>query len=576
LDDDVVPVNLLARIKLIQRMLSFRKTFYAIALLGTVLSQAVYSQKLLPGPQVLTFFSDADDTEQPYGVYIPKNYDPGKKYPLVIMLHGAGSNHRLALRRVFGKSNSNGENDVEATRYFPEWKDVDYIVATPYARGTAGYQGIAEKDVYDVLADVKKRFSIDEDRTYLTGLSMGGGGTLWIGMTRPDIWAAIAPVCPAPPRGTDALAMNALNVPAHFFHGDQDQAVPVAVSREWVKKLKEFGYQVEYVEYPGVNHDSWVNAYKDEAIFDWFSKFKRNRYPDRVRFASSQYKYNSAYWVTFDRLTPGKVASIDAKFTAPNQLDITTTDLGAFTLKPEGHPQFKNDQPLSVTLNGKKIKTPAGTSLSFKEEGGKWMPGKYDADANAKKQLAEGPISAAFAGRHIYVYGTGGNPAEAEVKARMEIATQAANWSLYRNAFLGRIMFFPRVVADKDVRPSDLESCDLILFGTKETNKLIEKYSDRLPMQLNASVTDHGLFYVFPADGHYIAINSGLPWWTDAQLQGLPFFPQPYVSLPGLKDYMLFKGSTKNIIAEGYFDHHWKLPEADAKKIASSGVITLK
>ena len=86
------------------------------------------------GPQVLTFFSDADDTEQPYGLYLPKNFDASKKYPLVIMLHGAGSNHRLALRRVFGKSNANGENDVEATRYFPQWDDVDLIVASPYAR----------------------------------------------------------------------------------------------------------------------------------------------------------------------------------------------------------------------------------------------------------------------------------------------------------------------------------------------------------------------------------------------------------------------------------------------------------
>jgi poly(3-hydroxybutyrate) depolymerase len=79
-------------------------------------SQAQY---LVPGPQVLTFFSSADDTDQPYGIYIPKNYDPAKKYPLVMMLHGAGSNHRLALRRVFGKSNAAEETDVEATRNFP-------------------------------------------------------------------------------------------------------------------------------------------------------------------------------------------------------------------------------------------------------------------------------------------------------------------------------------------------------------------------------------------------------------------------------------------------------------------------
>ena len=94
-----------------------------------------------------------------------------------------------------------------------------------------GYQGIAEKDVYDVLAGVKTPLPIDEDRVYLTGLSMGGGGTLWLGLTRPDIWAAIAPVCPAPAQGLEELAPNALNLPVHLFHGDEDRAVPVEVSR---------------------------------------------------------------------------------------------------------------------------------------------------------------------------------------------------------------------------------------------------------------------------------------------------------------------------------------------------------
>jgi enterochelin esterase-like enzyme len=536
-----------------------------------------WGQTLPSGPQVLTFFSDADDTEQPYGLYLPKNYNPQKKYPLVVMLHGAGSNHRLALRRVFGKSNIDGETDVEATRYFPEWKDVDYIVATPYARGTAGYQGVAEKDVYDVLADVKKRFNVDEDRTYLTGLSMGGGGTLWIGMTRPDIWAAIAPVCPAPPTGTDALAMNALNVPAHFFHGEADPVVKVDVSRDWVKKLKEYGSTVEYAEYPGVLHDSWVNAYKDGFIFEWFSKFKRNAFPDQVRFASTQYKYNRAYWVTLDELTPGTLATIDAKFTDTNRLTITTQSLGAFSLQPEGHSKFKKDQPLEILINGKKLKLPAASTVSLKFENGKWIAGKYTAEATAKKPGAEGPLRDAFASRHIYVFGTGGNPTPEEMKNRIALVNQAANWSEYRNAFLGRIMFFPRVVADREVRPSDLQSANLIVFGTPETNSIIAKYSDRLPITLNAgAAADHGLFYIFPVDNHYVAVNSGLPWWTNVQAQGFPFLPLPYLSLGGFKDYLLFKTSASNIIAEGTFDHRWKLSSADAKKLSDSGAVTIK
>src|SRR5690606_14184736 len=96
------------------------------ALAGLLLLVALHNvsvaQMMEPGPQVVTFYSDVDDTEQPYALYLPKDFDASKRYPLVISLHGAGSNHRLNLKRVFGKSNLPGETDVEASRYFPEWE----------------------------------------------------------------------------------------------------------------------------------------------------------------------------------------------------------------------------------------------------------------------------------------------------------------------------------------------------------------------------------------------------------------------------------------------------------------------
>ena len=539
-----------------------------------VSATASFSQKLSSGPQVVTFFSDVDDTEQPYGLYLPKNYDPGKKYPLVIMLHGAGSNHRLALRRVFGKSNANGETDVEATRYFPEWKDIDYIVASPFARGTAGYQGIPEKDVYDVLADVKKRFNIDEDRTYLTGLSMGGGGTLWIGLTRPDIWAALAPVCPAPPRGTDIYMPNALNVPMHFFHGDADRAVPVSISRDWVKKLKDLGAKVEYEEYPGVDHNSWENAYKDEKIFAWFDQFKRSRFPDQVKFSTAQLKYNKAYWVQFDEITPGTPASIDARFISPNQLQITTSNLKGFSLQLKGHPKYDNAQPLTITLDGKKVKNSSKDSISFSWRNEKWLNEKTSLSPLQKRPGHEGPVSQILSRRHIYVYGTGGNPSEQEQKARAEIATLAGNWSVYRNEFLGRIMFFPRIIADKDVRASDFETADMILFGNKETNSVIAKYADQLPMHLDANEKELGLVYFFNVGERNVVINSGLPWWTGSDAQSYSS-PPIFQQAANFKDFILFRGSVKKVVTEGLFDNDWNIP-ATQRKLLSENRVTLK
>jgi poly(3-hydroxybutyrate) depolymerase len=547
------------------------KRYTLFFLILSVFSLTTAQAQTLPsGPQVLTFFSSLDDTEQPYGLYLPPSYDPQKKYPLVIMLHGAGSNHRLALRRVFGKSNANGENDVEATRYFPEWKDVEFIVASPYARGTAGYQGIAEKDVYDVLADVKKRFNVDEDRTYLTGLSMGGGGTLWIGLTRPDVWAALAPVCPAPPAGTDQYAMNSFNLPVHFFHGDADKAVPVSVSRDWVKNLRDIGTKVEYIEYPGVEHNSWENAYKDESIFTWFSQFKRNKYPDHIKFSTAVNKYNKAYWLKVDHISSGNTGKIEAKFTQANQLDVTASGVSGFTITLKDHPKYTSGAPLQLMLNGKKQKVSSTDSISFVLKDGKWVSGKYSATALTKKAGAEGPISDAFSQRHIYVYGTMGSPTPEEIKSRMDIAFQAANWSVYRNAFLGRIMFFPRIVADRDVRPSDLESCNLILFGTKETNSIIQQYEKQLPMHLNGDQKDVSLVYVYPVNGHYIVVNSGIPWWNTPTPSPFPAIPAQ--ALGRAKDFLLFRNTMTNMITEGYFDDNWKVSEEQKKVLKENGV----
>src|SRR5215472_4293223 len=98
---------------------------------------------LLAQGQVLTFQA-VDGSEQPYAVYAPK-IEMGKTYPLVISLHMEQSTHRLNLRQVLG-------GDQVGPMVHPE-----VVVACPLARGTIGYEGIAERDVYDVVADAERR-----------------------------------------------------------------------------------------------------------------------------------------------------------------------------------------------------------------------------------------------------------------------------------------------------------------------------------------------------------------------------------------------------------------------------------
>jgi fermentation-respiration switch protein FrsA (DUF1100 family) len=527
-----------------------------------------------PGPQVATFRSDVDETDQPYGLYLPRNFDPAKKYPLVLSLHGAWSNHRLNLRRVFGMGNRPGESDLDATRYFPPLSDVGYIVASPLARGTLGYQGIPEKDVYDVLADVKRRFPVDEDRIYLTGLSMGGGGSVWLGLTRPDVWAAIAPVCPAVPPGAIEFAPNALNLPVHVFQGGADPVVAPEGTRELVSTLRNLDARVEYTEYPNVQHNSWDKAYANAQIFDWFGRFKRNRYPDRVRFVTDRYEYPGAYWVRIDHLTPGTKASIEAAYTERNRISVKVQGSLGFTLTLTGHPSFMAGKPLIVTINGIAHTVSPRDSVSFAAQAGRWSSGRYQMMAREKRPGLEGPIGAALAQRQIYAYGTGAYATADDVDIRKDIAEKAAEWSTPRMKLL---LTFP-VRSDAEVLWKELKRTTLVLFGTAETNDLIARFADRLPIRLNPGAADYGLMFVAPVEGEYVVVSSGLPWWTNAESvkRGQLGFLPPVAILNTFPDYILFKGGLDNIVAEGRFDNEWYVPAADGAKIRATGATEVK
>jgi len=544
----------------------------AISLPAFSLLLPLAAQSLQPGPQFATFVSSVDNSEQPYAMYIPSGFNPAKKYPLAISLHAEDSNHRINPLQLFGKGNLALERAPVANRLFPPLPEVNYIVAAPLARGTMGYQGIAEQDVYDLLNDLQKRLPIDSDRVYLTGAAMGGGGALWLGLTRPDVWAAIAPVCPEPPPGTEDLAANALNLPVRLFQGELDTAVPVEDSRRWNRDLLRVSAPVEYTEYPMARHNAWDFAYKDATIFHWFDRFRRNRFPPHVRFVTSRYRYASAYWVRIDELEPGISASIDAKFTAPNVLAVNTSNLHGFTLLLSGHPSFSSAKASSFTIDGQKVRASRSSSPSFIKTGKGWQAGLAAIPPGHKHPGAEGPIAEAVAGRQIYVYGTAGTSNLDDVNARRAVTQQAAEWSTTRHPL--RISF--RVVSDKEVAPGDAANANLILFGNKDTNEWIARLAGRLPIALNSSAADYGLLFVFPVDGRYVLINSGLPWWTggeEARRPGLPFLPLRYRLLLSFGDYILFKGSLENVVAQGVFADDWKIPPADLEKMRKTGAI---
>lgn len=537
----------------------------------------MYAQPLPTGPQVLTFFSDVDDTDQPYAVYVPRHFDPAAKYPLVISLHEAGANHRLNLRRVFGRGNLPREPDSEAgNRPFPPFPEIDFIVTSPLARGSMGYQGIPEKDVYDVLEDVRRRFPIDENRIYLTGIAEGGAGALWLGLTRPDLWAAMALVCPSPLPETEELLGNALNVPVRIFQGALDPLVPPGTNRRRRDRLSAAGVRVEYTEYAAVKHNAWDYAYRGAGVFAWFRGFRRDPFPGRVSFATRSYRYRSAYWVEIDGLTPGELASVDAAFTNPDEIVLRTEGIDGLTLKLDPCPRCGNAKTLTVRIDGAPLRVARSSRLSFSKVSGIWRAEPYHRSEGSKGPGVEGPIAQAVSRRHLYVYGTADNPDEEELQRRRRVAETAAGWARPPQ----RLLLSLRVAADSEVSEADLQTSDLILFGTKETNRLIARLAPQLPLELSPSAADYGLVFVAPGiGGRYALINSGLPWWTGAdraQRSGVTSKPLPYELLGSFGDYILFKRSLQEVAAEGRFDRNWKVHAEEASRLTASGVVRIR
>jgi pimeloyl-ACP methyl ester carboxylesterase len=521
------------------------------------------------GPRVLTVVSTADGSEQPYALYLPRSFDPPKEYGLLVSLHSEDSNHRLNLAQVLGiaaRGTIRGTMGPEGTG-FPALGDRDLIVACPLARGSMGYQGIAEQDVYDVLADVERRYPVDPDRVYLTGISMGGGGALWLAETRPDVWAGVAAMCPDSMPGSDELPANLLNVPVRLYHGDLDTIVPVASSRAWHRRLLDAGVPAAYTEYPATRHNVWDQAYSRGGALEWLAGQHRNRWPERVRLVARSYQWSSAYWVRIDGLTPGMVADIDARRLANGDVQVTTKNLEGFSVAAQG------SGPAQVTIDGAVVRVKRGAPLSFNKAASGWRQGLVA--PSGKRLGAEGPIVRAISGRHIYVYGTLGAQTDEELEERRKVAEAAADWSTVRS----HLSLSLPVKADREVTADDIDSADLVLFGTAESNALVARFASRLPLELRPDAADYGLLFIAPVGKRYALVNSGLPWWTGAEeaaAGGYAWAPAQYRELSGLGDYLLFRGNVTQVVAQGRFDANWKVPADAVARLTAAGTVKIR
>jgi predicted peptidase len=204
-----------------------------------------------------------------YRLLTPAKVEAGKKYPVILFLHGAGER---------------GDDNVAQLKYFPEYilsdenrrKHPCYVIAPQCREGKSWAQRSNQSSsepteqmqvALQALRDTVKNYPVDTKRIYLTGLSMGGYGSWDLAVRHPDWFAAVAPICGG---GDESQAAMIKDIPIWAWHGDADDAVPVERSRQMIEAIKAAGGSPKYTELKGVGHNSWTPAYTDpQGLVPW-------------------------------------------------------------------------------------------------------------------------------------------------------------------------------------------------------------------------------------------------------------------------------------------------------------------
>lgn len=232
------------------------------------------------------WYIQAGDT-MPYRLLLPENYNPTKKYPLILFLHGAGkrgNNNELQLvhgAKLFLRDSI--RKNYPAIVAFPQcplnsyWSNVQFTIDTVSKKrimqfSVNGEPTIAMKMLVSLLEKLGQDYKLNKKQIFVGGLSMGGMGSFELVSRKPELFAAVFPIC----GGANPAIAEKLKQPSWWiFHGLKDDVVDPDLSKQMAGALKKIGADVKLTLYPEANHNSWDPAFAEKNLLSWlFSKTK--------------------------------------------------------------------------------------------------------------------------------------------------------------------------------------------------------------------------------------------------------------------------------------------------------------
>jgi pimeloyl-ACP methyl ester carboxylesterase len=536
------------------------------------------------GKLVRAYVSDVDGSVQPYGLIIPRGYDPARPIRLDVVLHGSTRPVGMSEARFLA-----GFDEGDSGGNAP---DVDYIELHPLGRVENCYRWAGETDVFEAIESVCRRYYIDRDRIVLRGMSMGASGTWHLGLKHPDRFVALGPYCgyvdthrfsetpgmnfvrvgPLSEVQEDGLHMldsvdyaaNAGVVPEVAAIGEKDPFFQAHVIMG--EAMRREGLTMVNLISPGTGHVQEPATFAEQmrriGVFAWRGLDRKLRH---IRFVTWTLKYPRCHWI--------EILGLERHYRRA-EVDADLADDGTVRLKePQNITRLALDPPSpvsAVVVSRTRISVRGGGGrIVLEKRNGTWAAG---GKPGGKRPGIQGPIDDAFTTRFLCVRPTG-TPWNPRVNAWAEASLLrfAYEWARY---FRGDLP----VKDDIAVTDEDRRSCNLILFGDPGSNKLIREATGRMPVHWTRDwittgehrfeAADHAPAFIAPspfAPSKYVVINSGHTF-HEAELNRLN-----YLLFPRLGDWAVFRIPADSIpsspsgplpeepVRTGWFNEQWRI-----------------
>lgn len=524
-----------------------------------------------------TFISKIDGSLQYYAT-TPQTNGTKKGAALFLSVHGAG---------------------VEAIGQAKAYQSKDWgtlVAATNRRPRGFNWEDWGRLDALEVLGIARDKFQPDPQQIFLTGHSMGGHGTWFLGATYPDKWGAIAPSAGYPTLkgygSADGLVPDSASTPmeqmllrsgnqsdviklvqnykplgVYIFHGDADRTVSVNYARQMRGLLGAYHADFSYYEYPGGEH--WIGDISVDwkPIFDFFKWHPRA--PDtavnNIDFTTANPGISSSFrWAAVQQqLHPLQYSRIKLnRNRAGGSISGTTENVRVLRLDLG---DFTGGTALKLSIDGTELTHKiTNAPLYLLNTGGKWAVHSEPA-LTEKGPHRYGTLKDAFNNRVVFVYSTGGSAAENEWsfnKARYDAET----WYYRGNGAVD-------IIADKDYSPAGYKDRGVVIYGNKSTNKAWKLVLNDCPIQVERNKvmagskqwTGNGFSacFVWPLAGSDVASvavvsGSGIIGMKAA------YANQYFAGASGFPDFMIYDArmlmtGVDEVKMAGFYDNQWKL-----------------